>query len=127
MTGNVGTCLLVLAAALAVGVRWPRALAPVTATGALALTAYTGQLAALAALGPEVVYGATTGGWVTFVLVTVALCWVWHAALGRGPLEALLHVVSVRAADVAPDALPPRRGTDAVDAPTPVGTAPPAA
>ena len=127
VTGNVGTCLLVLAAALAVGVRWPRALAPVTATGALALTAYTGQLVALAALGPEVVYGATTGGWVTFLLVTVALCWVWHAALGRGPLEALLHVVSVRAADVAPDALPPRRGTEPTDAPTPVGSAPPAA
>lgn len=126
VAGNVGTGLLVLAAALAIGVRWPRALAPVTATGALALTAYTGQLVALAALGPETVWVTSTGTWVAFLLVTVALCWLWHATLGRGPLESLLHVVSVRAADVAPDTLPPRRDTPTTDAPTPVGTAPPA-
>ncbi|MCM0638516.1 heparan-alpha-glucosaminide N-acetyltransferase domain-containing protein [Cellulomonas wangsupingiae] len=109
VAGNTGTCLLVLAVCLAVGVRWPRALAPVSATGALALTAYTGQLLVIAALGDTVVWQPTTAGWVAFLLVTVATCWLWHATLGRGPLEGLLHVVSVRAADVAPDTLPPRR------------------
>ncbi|MBO0925139.1 DUF1624 domain-containing protein [Cellulomonas sp. zg-ZUI199] len=127
VAGNTGTSLLVLAACLAVGVRWPRALAPVSATGALALTAYTGQLLAIAVLGDEVVWQATTAGWVAFLLVTVGLCWLWRATLGRGPLELLLHVVSVRAADVTPDALPPRRTpTDvpAPGAPTPTTTAP---
>ena len=113
VAGNTGTCLLVLAACLAVGVRWPRALAPVSATGALALTAYTGQLLVIAVLGDSVVWESTVGGWVTFLLVTIGLCWLWHATVGRGPLETLLHAVSVRAADVAPDELPPRREADA--------------
>ncbi|GIG40132.1 hypothetical protein Cph01nite_18940 [Cellulomonas phragmiteti] len=109
VAGNTGTCLLVLAGCLALGVRWPRALAPVSATGALALTAYSGQLLAIALLGDQVVWQPTAGGLVGFLLVTVALCWLWHATLGRGPLELVLHVVSVRAADVAPDELPARR------------------
>ncbi|MCC2315168.1 heparan-alpha-glucosaminide N-acetyltransferase domain-containing protein [Cellulomonas xiejunii] len=108
VTGNTGTCLLVLAVCLAVGVRWPRALAPVSATGALALTAYTGQLLAIAVLGDDVVWQATATSWLAFLLVTVGFCWLWHATVGRGPLETLLHAVSVRAADVAPDTLPPR-------------------
>jgi len=109
VAGNTGTCLLVLAVCLVVGVRWPRALAPVSATGALALTAYTGQLLAIALLGDGVVWQPTVSGLLAFLLVTVGLCWLWRAVVGRGPLEAALHVVSVRAADVAPDDLPPSR------------------
>ncbi|MBO3087805.1 DUF1624 domain-containing protein [Cellulomonas sp. zg-ZUI40] len=110
VAGNTGACLLVLAVCLAVGTRWPRLLAPLSATGALALTAYTGQLLVIAVLGDEVVWEPTLGSWLAFLLVTLALCWVWHATLGRGPLELLLHTVSLRAADVAPDVLPARRG-----------------
>jgi uncharacterized membrane protein YeiB len=108
VAGNTGVGLLVLAACLAVGLRWPRALAPLSATGALALTAYTGQLVVIRMLGDDVVWQPTTTGWLVFLLATVGACWLWHATLGRGPLERLLHVVSVRAADVAPDPLPPR-------------------
>lgn len=114
VAGNTGTSLLVLAVCLAVGVRWPRALAPVSATGALALTAYTVQILVIAVLGEDVVWEATTSGWLVFLLGTVALCWLWHATVGRGPLETVLHAVSLRAADVAPDDLPPR-----ADAPGP--------
>ncbi|WP_225214669.1 heparan-alpha-glucosaminide N-acetyltransferase domain-containing protein [Cellulomonas avistercoris] len=110
VAGNTGTCLLVLAVCLAVGTRWPRALAPLSATGALALTAYTGQLLVIAVLGDDVVWAPTPASWLAFLLGTLALCWVWRATLGRGPLELLLHTVSVRAADVAPDVLPARRG-----------------
>ncbi len=123
VAGNTGTSLLVLAACLAVGVRWPRALAPVSATGALALTAYTGQLLTIAVLGDEVVWQPSTAGWLVFLGVTVGLCWLWRATLGRGPLELLLHVVSVRAADVSPDLLPPRRGPATTGSPTGPGTA----
>lgn len=119
VAGNTGTCLLVLAVCLAVGVRWPRALAPVSATGALALTAYTGQLLVIAVLGDDVVWQPSVGGWLAFLLVTVALCWLWHAMLGRGPLELLLHAVSSRAADVAPDVLPERRPVPAAPVPAP--------
>ncbi|UZN04583.1 heparan-alpha-glucosaminide N-acetyltransferase domain-containing protein [Cellulomonas sp. S1-8] len=127
VAGNVGTCLLVLAVCLAVGVRWPRALAPVSATGALALTAYVGQLLVIAVLGDDVVYEATVTGWLWFLLVTLALCWLWHATVGRGPLETILHAVSVRAADVAPDPLPPRRETGTDAAAPPEAAASPAA
>lgn len=108
VTGNTGVCLLVLAVCLAVGVRRPRALAPVSATGAMALTAYAGQIVAIAVLGREVVYAPTATSFLAFLLGTVVVCWAWRATLGRGPLELVLHLVSVRAADVAPDALPPR-------------------
>ncbi|MFC8191863.1 heparan-alpha-glucosaminide N-acetyltransferase domain-containing protein [Cellulomonas sp. NPDC057328] len=119
VAGNTGTALLVLAVCLAVGVRWPRALAPVSATGALALTAYVGHLLVIAALGTGVVWSPTTAGWLWFTGVIVVACWAWRTWVGRGPLEWVLHVVSTRAADVAPDALPPR--TD------PAGPASPAA
>ncbi|WP_168800598.1 heparan-alpha-glucosaminide N-acetyltransferase domain-containing protein [Cellulomonas telluris] len=112
VAGNTGVTLLVLAACLAVGVRWPRALAPVTATGALALTAYTGHLLVIAALGTDVVWAPTTATWLWFTVVVVALCWAWRAWVGRGPLEWVLHAVSTRAADVAPDRLPPRADDD---------------
>ena len=120
VTGNTGTGLLLLAVCLAVGAHWPRALAPVSATGALALTAYTGHLVVIALLGDEVVRESTVAGWAAFLLVTVAACWLWHLLVGRGPLEWLLHAISVRAADVAPDAVPPRRG-EQVEATTPAG------
>ncbi|WP_243738030.1 heparan-alpha-glucosaminide N-acetyltransferase domain-containing protein [Cellulomonas shaoxiangyii] len=111
IAGNTGTALLVLAVCLAVGLRWPRALAPVSATGALALTAYSGHLLVIAALGTDVVWAPTTASWLWFTGVIVVACWAWRAWVGRGPLEWVLHAVSTRAADVAPDALPPR--TDA--------------
>ena len=118
VTGNIGTCLLVLAVCLAIGVRWPRALAPVSATGALALTAYTGQIVAIRALGNESVWAPTPGSFLAFLLGTVAFCWAWRALVGRGPLEWVLHAVSVRAADVAPDELPARRRPEQTAAPS---------
>ncbi|MFS0703327.1 heparan-alpha-glucosaminide N-acetyltransferase domain-containing protein [Cellulomonas sp. 179-A 9B4 NHS] len=122
VAGNTGTALLVLAVCLAVGVRWPRALAPVSATGALALTAYVGHLLVIAALGTRVVWSPTTAGWLWFTGVIVVTCWAWRTWVGRGPLEWVLHAVSTRAADVAPDALPPR-----ADATAPAPAAGPAA
>lgn len=125
--GNTGTALLVVAACLAAGVRRPRALAPVTATGALALTAYCGHLVVLALLGTDLVYAPRLSTWAAFCVVAVAACWAWHTLVGRGPLEALLHTVSTRAADTTPDPLPPRTlrtpSADPVigDAPEPAG------
>lgn len=97
LAGNTGVALLVLSFALAAGCRWPRALAPVTATGALALTAYTAHLVVLARLGPGVVYQPTTATWLGFILVLLGGCWAWRATWGRGPLERLLHAASTLA------------------------------
>ncbi|WP_448631610.1 heparan-alpha-glucosaminide N-acetyltransferase domain-containing protein [Cellulomonas soli] len=109
VVGNTGVALIVLAVALTATDRWPRTLAPLAATGALALTAYTGHLLAIAAIGPWIVWDTSPGTWAWFVGVIVLGCWAWRHWFGRGPLERLLHAVSTRAADVAPDTLPGRR------------------
>ena len=104
LLANIGVVLVVLGACLVVGERWPRTVGPLAATGALALTAYTGQVVAIAVLGRGVVFDphiAVTGA---FVLVTVLACTLWRAGLGRGPLERLLHGASTAVADaVAPE------------------------
>lgn len=97
--GNLGVSLSVLGLALLAGRAAPRLLAPLAATGALALTAYTGQVVAIAALGPGVVHDARNTVLVAFVLVTVLAATAWRAALGRGPLERALHAWSTAVAD----------------------------
>lgn len=105
---NTGVALALLAACLAAGDRWPRTTAPLGATGALALTAYSVHVVAIAALGTGVVWEPTTRTWLTFLVVTVVACTAWRTWLGRGPLERVLHVVSTRASDLAPDRVEPR-------------------
>ncbi|SFB14640.1 Protein of unknown function [Cellulomonas marina] len=109
VVGNTGAALLVLAGCLVVAARAPRLVAPVVATGALSLTAYSGHLVVIAALGPDAVWEPTTGTWLALSLGVVAACWAWWATLGRGPLETVLHRVSVRAADVRPRSEAPAR------------------
>jgi hypothetical protein len=106
VVGNIGVALLVLAGCLALAGRWPRLLAPLAAVGALALTAYSVHIAVIALLGQSVVYDATVEVWLAFLLTTIALCRLWVVAVGRGPFEWVLHRVSTRAADIAPDRLP---------------------
>jgi uncharacterized membrane protein YeiB len=109
VVANTGVGLAVLALCLLLADAAPRLVAPVAATGALALTAYTGQLVAIAVLGTSVVWEPDARTWLVFGVVTVGACWLWHAAFGRGPLERALHTLAARASDVAPDELPPAR------------------
>lgn len=106
VVGNVGVALLVIAGCLVAADRWPRVLAPPAAVGALALTAYTVHIVVIAMLGQGVVYQTTVEVWLAFILTTVGLCWLWVVSVGRGPFEWVLHRVSTRAADIAPDVLP---------------------
>lgn len=94
VVGNVGVTLLVLTALLALGRRAPLLLAPLAATGALALTAYVVHILAIAALGDDAVWGPSSTDLVAFVVVTLVATTVWRAALGRGPLEWVLHRAS---------------------------------
>jgi hypothetical protein len=98
VVGNIGVALVVLAVLLVAAERAPRLLAPLTATGALALTVYTAQILAIAALGPDVVWEPRNEVLLWFVAVTLVVAPVWRHFLGRGPLERLLHTASVRAA-----------------------------
>jgi uncharacterized protein len=88
----LGLCLL-LARALRGRSRW--LLLPLGAVGAMALTAYTAQLIAIAALGIPVPGDdpSNTAFWV-LTLAVIAGCSAWVLLVGRGPLEAALHAAS---------------------------------
>ncbi|MCO7195910.1 heparan-alpha-glucosaminide N-acetyltransferase domain-containing protein [Pseudonocardia sp. McavD-2-B] len=101
VVGAAGVAVAVLGLCLLAARYGGRLLAPLTATGALALTLYAGHIALLASLGewPQ------TAPWAATALVAglaVASAWAWRGLVGRGPLEALVHSVSVRAADSPP-------------------------
>jgi uncharacterized membrane protein YeiB len=74
----------------------PRLTYPLASVGALALSVYTAQLVAIAAL--EVDSADDWGRWVRFTLTALLLATVWRLRLGRGPLERLLTWSSRRAA-----------------------------
>lgn len=99
VVGNVGVALVLLAGCLVAARRVPALVAPLAATGALALTAYCGHLVAIAVLGSSVVWSPSNGVLVAFVLVTLAATWAWRAFVGRGPLELGLHLLSRAVAD----------------------------
>lgn len=115
VVGNIGVTLLVLAGAIALARRAPRLVAPVAATGALALTAYCTHLVAIALLGPAAVFEPSNARLLAFVVVTLAATTAWRALVGRGPLENPLHLVSTWVADtLVPSGRPAgRRGAAA--------------
>ncbi|MGO1167227.1 MAG: DUF418 domain-containing protein [Janibacter sp.] len=112
VSGDLTDSLLDLAlAGCAFGVlvlmaRWPsgeplvRALAPVRAVGALALTAYVLHVAMIAVVMRTMDWQATAEHWpllTSGVLVaTVVVCWLWWRLLGKGPVERLMGLVSDR-------------------------------
>ncbi|MBO1750765.1 DUF1624 domain-containing protein [Actinotalea sp. BY-33] len=99
VVGNLGAVLLVLAASLLAARYAPRLVTPVAATGALALTAYTGHIMVIAVLGDEVVREPSNLVLAAFVLAALGLTTLWRLALGRGPLENLLSLASTWTAD----------------------------
>ena len=114
LVANIGVVLVVLGLCLIAAVRFPRTVAPVAATGALALTTYCGHLIAIAALGAEVVYAPSNLRLAVFIAVTLVATTVWRTTIGRGPLERVLHEVSTWVADrVVPAGRKPSPATTA--------------
>ena len=97
--GNVGVSLCLLAACLVLARHARRWVAPVAATGALALTAYCTHIVVIALLGDGVVWSPSNGTLLLFVAVTLVLTTLWRRHLGRGPLERGLHALSTVMAD----------------------------
>lgn len=100
VVGNVGVTLVVLALALLAVRHVPVLVAPLAATGALALTAYCGHLVAIAAIGDDAVWDPSNARLAAFVVVTLAATTAWRLTLGRGPLELVLHTPSSALADM---------------------------
>jgi hypothetical protein len=98
--GSGGVALAVLATCLLIAGTAGRLLAPLTAVGALALSVYAGHIVVLALL-PSGVPWQLTDPWpltIAFGIGAIAFAWVWRSTIGRGPLEGMIHNVSVRAA-----------------------------
>jgi uncharacterized membrane protein YeiB len=96
VVGSGGVAVAVIGGCLVVADLLPRLTYPLASVGALALSVYTAQLVAIAAL--DVDSGDDWGRWLRFTLTAVLLSTVWRLRLGRGPLERLLTWSSQRAA-----------------------------
>ena len=95
IVGSVGVALVVIAVCLVVAERLPTATFPLVAVGAMALTAYTGQVIAPAVLDWDF---ESVAAWLAFITVMVVLATGWRLILGQGPLERLLSSSSRAAA-----------------------------
>jgi uncharacterized membrane protein YeiB len=103
VAGNLGVALAVIAVCLVLADRWPRVLYPLASTGALALTAYSVHIIAIAVIGEDVVWEPQIGVHVAFLVITLVSTSVWRAVWGRGPFERVMHRISTAAADAVVD------------------------
>lgn len=97
IAASTGLALAVLGLCLALGRRVPGLLAPLLATGRLALTVYAGHILLIAVIGlPGMIALLTDVGYGLLLLVLLAtplLALGWAAWAGRGPLERLVATV----------------------------------
>jgi uncharacterized membrane protein YeiB len=103
LVGATGFALTLIALCLLLARPLRVVLAPLAATGSMALSAYTAQIIALAIIGDDYwQFGNNNAGlYLSLALGTLIACTVWARLLGRGPLERLLSWLSNRAADAA--------------------------
>lgn len=72
-----------------------RLVAPVTAVGSIALSAYVGHILAIKALGTDILPGSPAlPVYVGFALTAMLLALIWTRFFRRGPLEYLMHVAT---------------------------------
>jgi uncharacterized membrane protein YeiB len=87
IVGALGVAITVLACALPLAERFPRATRPVTAVGAMSLSVYTAHLLVLAAFGlfdVEIPAGVEL---ISFIVGAMVFALLWLAFFRRGPLE----------------------------------------
>ena len=103
VVGSTGFAMLVLGLSLLVtrrrAIRW--VLYPVASVGAMALTAYSVHILAIAILGDKVYEARDNYYWIDFTVSALVACTVWTILVGRGPLEQMLTRISHGAANVA--------------------------
>lgn len=104
--GSGGAAMTLIAVLQLVGRRARRLLAPLAAMGSMSLTVYCGHIVVIWATenpydpADNRFFAAMAGGFAVFAMA-------WLAIWARGPLEHLVHVISVRATRApGPDAAP---------------------
>ncbi|MFE5921402.1 DUF418 domain-containing protein [Streptomyces sp. NPDC056468] len=96
--GNTGVALVVLALCLMATARMRRSarlMAPVCAVGAMSLTAYVLHIVAIRVLGIDSQDFPALAVLLGFIGVAMLLAWAWSRIFRRGPLEYLLHAVTM--------------------------------
>ncbi|MGO1510878.1 MAG: heparan-alpha-glucosaminide N-acetyltransferase domain-containing protein [Actinomycetaceae bacterium] len=113
MVGSGGVALAILAACLLLPRVVQTALLPVRAIGTMSLTAYSAHVVVIDWWPDTFAVFEESNRPLAYLAGGLAVgCLAWYLLLGRGPLERLMHMVSMRAART--DA-----GTSAAPAPTP--------
>jgi uncharacterized membrane protein YeiB len=100
MLGSGGVALAILGGCLLLPRIGHTILLPVRAVGTMSLTAYSAHVVAIA-WWPDTFAswdGESNTPLLILVLSLVVGCTAWYLLLGRGPLERLMHTVSMRAA-----------------------------
>ncbi|MDO4242410.1 MAG: DUF418 domain-containing protein [Actinomyces sp.] len=94
--GSAGVAMAVIGLFQLISRRLRYALAPLAALGSMSLTVYCTHLAAIW-LARGVDYQASTTFFLSVTAILTAFAMLWLIVFARGPLEHLVHVVSVRA------------------------------
>jgi len=97
VVGSGGFAMAVLGLCLfaADRARWP--LFPLEATGAMALTAYSLHIVAIAWIGDQAFEQSDYGLYLAFLVVTLVAATLWRLTAGAGPFERVLASVAGRA------------------------------
>ncbi|WP_061965070.1 heparan-alpha-glucosaminide N-acetyltransferase domain-containing protein [Demequina aurantiaca] len=99
MAGNLASASLVIAVCLWLAQVARPVMWPLIATGSMALTLYVAHLIVISAVGDEIVYEATNVAYVVLCLSAILFASLWRWLVGQGPLEKLLSVSSMAAAN----------------------------
>ena len=98
VVGSGGCAVAVIGGCLLISDRIRVLVTPLASVGALALTAYVGHLVALWIFGSENLASTISAQpylpWFVLVLSAVIVATLWRFAIGRGPLEWILHRTS---------------------------------
>ena len=99
MAGNLASACLVIGVCLWLGQVARPVMWPLMAAGSMALTLYVAHIIVIAAVGKEIVWESTNVAYVALCLSALAYACAWKWLVGQGPLEKLMSVASLAAAD----------------------------
>ena len=102
--GSGGTAMVAFALLQLLSRRLRRLIAPLAAVGSMSLTVYCGHVLAAWALliWTDALSSKSNLAWGAMSIGFVAFAMAWFAVFARGPLEHLVHVISVRATRARP-------------------------
>ncbi|WP_430868758.1 heparan-alpha-glucosaminide N-acetyltransferase domain-containing protein [Demequina aurantiaca] len=99
MAGNLASASLVIGLCLWLGQVARPVMWPLMAAGSMALTLYVAHIILIAVVGDEIVWESTNVAYLAVCLSAIAFASLWRWLVDQGPLEKVLSVASMAAAD----------------------------